>query len=63
MLLYFTDATNQKQVAVNPTVVGAVFEVPEGPHVGKTAINTTIGSIIVEQSVIDVVGTLNGALA
>ena len=58
MLTYFTDATNQQQVAINPKYVVVVFVLPDGDMQGKTVIGLTNGNIVVEESQIDVVGTL-----
>ena len=60
MLVYFTDATNQQKVAVNPKFVVVVFVLPDGDMKGKTVIGLTNGNIVVEESQIDVVGTLQG---
>jgi hypothetical protein len=62
MLVYFTDATNQQQIAINPKHVVAVFTVQEGDMKGKTAIGVINGSILVEESQIHVVGVLQGQL-
>lgn len=60
MLVYFKDATSQQQIAVNTKQVVAVFTVQEGDMKGKTAIGVINGSILVEESQIDVVGALQG---
>lgn len=60
MLVYFTDATNQQKVAINPKFVVVVFVLPDGDMKGKTVIGLTTGNIVVEESQIDVVGTLQG---
>jgi hypothetical protein len=62
MLVWVTDAVNKNKVAVNPVYVVVVFQVPEGEHIGKTAINLTTGSIIVEENDLDVIGMINGEL-
>ena len=63
MLVYFTDAITNNQVAINPKFVTAVFIVSDGgEHDGKTALNTLTGTLVVTQSQIEVVGTLNGEL-
>jgi hypothetical protein len=58
MLTYFTDATNQQKVAINPKYVVVVFVLPDGDMQGKTVIGLTNGNIVVEEAQIDVVGTL-----
>ena len=62
MLVYFTDATNQQKVAVNPKYVVVVFVLPDGDMEGKTVIGLTNGNIVVEESQIDVVGVLQGQM-
>jgi predicted metal-dependent peptidase len=62
MLVYFTDATNQQKVAVNPNYVVVVFVLPDGDMQGKTVIGLTNGNIVVEESQIDVVGVLQGQI-
>ena len=62
MLVYFTDATNQQQVAINPKYAVVVFVLPDGDMQGKTVIGLTNGNIVVEESQIDVVGVLQGQL-
>ena len=63
-MLWLTDAVNGQKVAINPHYIVAVFQVPEGDdpkqnlHVGKTAINLTTGSIIVNESELNVVGQM-----
>ena len=62
MLVYFTDATNQQKVAINPKYAVVVFVLPDGEMKGKTVIGLTNGNIVVEESQIDVVGVLQGQL-
>ena len=62
MLVYFTDVITKKSVAINPEYVTAVFEATEEQHAGKTVIGLVNGNLLVEDSQLDVVGTLNGAL-
>jgi hypothetical protein len=62
MLIYFTEANTKKSIAVNPKQVISVFEASGGDFDGKTAIVFIGGNLAVEESVLDVVGTLNGAL-
>jgi len=63
-MIWLTDAVNGHKVAVNPHYIVAVFQVPESTDekqnalVGKTAINLTTGSIIVNESELDVVGQM-----
>ena len=62
MLVYFTDATNQQKVAINPKYAVVVFVLPDGDMQGKTVIGLTNGNIVVEESQIDVVGVLQGQI-
>ena len=63
-MIWLTDAVNGHKVAINPQYIVAVFQVPESTDseqknlVGKTAINLTTGSIIVEENELDVVGKI-----
>jgi len=63
-MIWLTDAVNKHKVAINPRYIVAVFQVPESTDekqnelVGKTAINLTTGSIIVEETEYDVVGRM-----
>jgi len=63
-MIWLTDAVNGNKVAINPHYIVAVFQVPESTDdkqnalVGKTAINLTTGSIIVEENELDVVGMM-----
>ena len=58
MLVYFTDATNQQKVAINPKYVVVIFVLPDGDMKGKTVVGLTNGNIVVEESQIEVVGVL-----
>jgi hypothetical protein len=62
MLVYFTDAVSQQQVAVNPNYVTCVFVAKDGDMAGKTVIAMTSGTLIVEQTQTDVVGVLQGQM-
>jgi len=65
-MIWVTDSVNGHKVAVNPQYIVAVFSIPEttvegetpNPHVGKTAINLTTGSIIVDETEYDIVGRM-----
>ena len=58
-MIWVTDALNSNKVAINPTYVVAVFKIPEGiDNAGKTAINLTTGSIVVDESELDIVGQM-----
>jgi uncharacterized protein YlzI (FlbEa/FlbD family) len=61
-MIWLTDAINKHKVAINPHYIVAVFRIPEGSeaadHVGKTGITLTNGSIIVEESELEVVGMM-----
>ena len=59
-MIWVTDALNNGKVALNEKHIVAVFEMKEGEHVGKTAINLVNGSIIVSETDIEVVGQLQG---
>jgi len=63
MLIYFTEAKTYKKVAVNPEHVVSVFEASGGEFDGKTAIVFSGGNLVVEESVLEVVGAINGELA
>ena len=66
-MMWLTDSVNGHKVAVNPQYVVAVFQVPKTSNedqnklIGKTAINLTTGSIIVDESEFDVVGMMQAA--
>jgi hypothetical protein len=63
MLLYFTDAINNKSVAVNPDHIIAVFVGPENTELaGKTIINIPSGTLAVVEEFMGVVGRINGEL-
>jgi len=62
MLVYFTDATNQQKVAINPKFVVVIFVLPDGEMKGKTVVGLTTGNVVVEESQIDVVGVLQGQI-
>jgi uncharacterized protein YlzI (FlbEa/FlbD family) len=63
-MIWLTDSVNGHKVAVNPHYVVAVFQIPkttdgeQNALVGKTALNLTTGSIIVDESEYDVVGRM-----
>ena len=65
-MIWVTDSVNGHKVAVNPQYIVAVFSIPEttvesetpNPHVGKTAINLTTGSIIVDEDELLIVGRM-----
>lgn len=57
-MLWFTDAVTQKQIAVNPKYVVAVFTAQEGEATGKTVISLINGTCIVEDSELEVVGRI-----
>lgn len=67
MLIYFEDCKTKKSVAVNPKYVVVVFEAeeadPDTNQVQKlTVINTSTGNVAVEDTLINVVGRINGEL-
>jgi uncharacterized protein YlzI (FlbEa/FlbD family) len=58
-MIWVTDALNGNKVAINPQYVVAIFKIPEGiDNSGKTAINLTTGSIVVEENELDIVGMM-----
>jgi hypothetical protein len=60
-MIWVTDTVNKHKVAVNPSYVVAVFQIPDiegNEHIGKTAINLTTGNIIVDESDFDIVGQM-----
>jgi hypothetical protein len=63
MLIYFNEASTSKPIAVNPHQVISVFEATGGDFDGKTVIVFVGGNLAVEESVLDVVGRVNGVLA
>ena len=60
MLVYFTDAVSKEKIAINPKYVVVVFVARDGEMQGKTIIGVTTGNIVVDESQLDVVGTLQG---
>lgn len=62
MLVYFTDAVTKDKIAVNPKYVVVIFVANTGDHQGKTVISMINGSVVVEESQIDVVGILQGQI-
>ena len=62
MLVYFTDAMTEQQIAINPTYVTAIFVAADGDMQGKTVIGLTNGSVVVKESQIDAVGVIQGQL-
>ena len=58
-MLWFTDAVTKKQIAVNPKYVVAVFVPADGEAAGQTVISLINGSVIVEDSEIDVVSRIS----
>ena len=63
-MIWLTDSVNGHKVAINPQYIVAVFTIPETADeeqnklIGKTAINLTTGSIIVDETEYDVVGRM-----
>jgi hypothetical protein len=62
MLIYFTEANTAKKIAINPQHVISVFEATGGDFEGKTAVVFIGGNLAVEESVVEVVGAVNGEL-
>ena len=58
-MIYVTDATTKKKVAVNSQYVTVVFEIVEGENTGKTAVGLINGTIVVDEADYDVVAQLN----
>ena len=62
MLVYFTDAITEQQIAINPTYVTAIFVAVDGEMKGKTVIGLTNGSVVVQENQLDAVGTIQSEL-
>jgi uncharacterized protein YlzI (FlbEa/FlbD family) len=61
-MLWFTETKSGNQLAVNPKYVVVAFCVSdEGEFFGKTGISMINGSIIVDDSLLEVVGQITGA--
>jgi hypothetical protein len=60
--MYFTDEVTKLPFAINPKYVVGVFVASDEEHKGKTVISMINGSFLVEETQLDVVGKLNGAL-
>jgi hypothetical protein len=61
-MIYFTEVKSGERIAINPKYVVAVFKVAEeGELMGKTIISLVSGQTAIEESVLDVVGQLQGA--
>jgi hypothetical protein len=58
-MIYVTDISKTK-IAINPDHVVAVMPIIEGEHEGKTALGLVNGTIVVEETDIELVGILNG---
>lgn len=61
MLLYFTDAQTKQPIAVNPNYVVVVFS-SKNEEGEFTVINTTTGNVVVDMSLLEVVGQIQGEL-
>jgi len=48
-MIYLTDVRSQRKVALNPARSIAVFVIADGDYAGKTGINLSNGSIVVEE--------------
>ena len=63
MLIYFTEAKTNKSIAISPKHVMCVFEVDDGGEFnGYTYIVLETGGIAVNESQLNVVSLINGAL-
>jgi hypothetical protein len=62
MLIWLTEIQSKEAVAVNPQYVVSVLKVTEGEHIGKTAVVMQVGNLIVEEELLEVVGSINGEL-
>jgi hypothetical protein len=61
-MIWLTDAVTKNQIAINPKYVVAVFRAPEDAPEGaggKTVISLTNGTVIVDDSELDVVSRVN----
>ena len=62
-MMWLTDSITKNKVAINPEYIVVVFRIPENTqsqpeYIGKTAVNLTTGSIVVEESEFEVVGMM-----
>lgn len=62
MLVKFTDAVSKGSISVNPEHIVAVFTAPTGEHEGKTVIGVVNGNLLVEESLVDVIGQIQAEL-
>jgi hypothetical protein len=62
MLLYFTDAITNQAIAINPTYITAVFVAADGDMKGKTVIGLVNGSVVVTESQVEAVGSIQAEL-
>lgn len=58
MFLKFTETKSNTVIALNVDNIVAVFEAAEGDLQGKTVINLVNGAVVVEESLIAVLGQL-----
>jgi hypothetical protein len=64
MLFYVTDAVSKQRIALNASYIQVVFVAQEGDMKDKTIISMSNGGTIVcEESQIEVVGIIEGQLA
>lgn len=64
MFFYLTDSVSKDKIAVNAQSVHVVFVAQEGEMKGKTILSLSNGGTIVcEESQIDVVGIIEGQLS
>jgi hypothetical protein len=53
-MITVTDAVTKSKVYLNPQQIVAVFEIPEGEHESKTGVNLVNGSIVCEETTLEV---------
>ena len=59
-MLIFTESMTKNAIAINPNKIIAVFTATEGEYKDKTVISVPNGSIIVDESTVDVLGAIKG---
>lgn len=61
MLLTFTESTTGQPVSINSDYIVAVFTAAEGDNAGKTVVGVINGSVVVDDSYLDVTGLIKAA--
>jgi hypothetical protein len=60
-MIWLSDVKNNHKVAVNPSNVVAVFTAPDGEFEGKTVVSLVSGTLVVNETDLDVVSMVEGA--